>query len=53
MSSGVVWVDVLFMEPEAPYIALSGDAPFVMLLKASCIVSSVCSLALCTDGGHQ
>jgi len=51
-SSGVVQVDVLFVEPEAPYIASSGDAPSVLPLKATCIVSSICSLSSCTDRGQ-
>jgi len=51
-SSGVVQVDVLFVEPEAPYIASSGDAPSVLPLKATCIVSSICSLLSCTDRGQ-
>ena len=41
MSSGVVWVDVPFMEPMAPYIASSGDAPFLVLLQVPCVVPSV------------
>jgi len=45
-------VDVPFVEPMAPYIAASGDAPFVVPLKAPCIVSSVCSLVSCMDRGQ-
>jgi len=52
MSSGVVWVDVLFVGPEVLYIASSGDAPFIVPLKAPCVVSSVCSLSSCTDRGQ-
>src|SRR6266850_800344 len=42
-------MDVPFVEPKAPYIVSSGDAPFVLPLKATCVVSSICSLSLCTD----
>ena len=51
LSSGVVQVDVPFMELKALYIVSLGDAPFVMLLKASCVVSSICSLSSCMDVG--
>jgi len=52
MSLGVVWMDVPFVGPKVLYIASSVDASFVVPLKAPCVMSSVCSLASCMDGGQ-
>ena len=51
-SLGVVRVDVPFVGPKVPYIASSVDALFVVPLKAPCVMSSICSLSSCTDGGQ-
>src|SRR6267142_2033736 len=52
LSSGVVRVDVPFVGPKVPYIASSVDASFIVPLKAPCVMSSVCILSSCTDGGQ-